>query len=230
MENAEIHASVAKKSEPFIGFSDGFISEIFPNRIRAMGQSFGSSIHWVFAALITLFGPSVIEIFNTNPWPIFAFFAFFAFRQNVLLFSCLGVDTLCELKQAFLTVGQEVPLYSQPDMHDVGDALLAARYVDPVMHRDVITLHYRTLDQLFYDLRVMGATYFDAQRTKTCLGKNKWKQVLSYYDELRDDQRRYPVTIEILYGQAIAPDLAYRSTSNGNEVTVSVDDIIKPLS
>ena len=89
--------------------------------------------------------------------------------EGVLLFSCLGVDTLCELKQAFLTVGQEVPLYSQPDMHDVGDALLAARYVDPVMHRDVITLHYRTLDQLFYDLRVMGATYFDAQRTKTCL-------------------------------------------------------------
>ena len=31
MENAEIHASVAKKSEPFIGFSDGFISESFPN-------------------------------------------------------------------------------------------------------------------------------------------------------------------------------------------------------
>ena len=38
-----------------------FISEIFPNRIRASGQSFGSGIHWVFAALITLLGPSVIE-------------------------------------------------------------------------------------------------------------------------------------------------------------------------
>ena len=62
-----------------------FISEIFPNRIRAMGQSFGSSIHWVFAALITLLGPSVIEIFNTNPWPIFAFFAFMMILQ--LLFS-----------------------------------------------------------------------------------------------------------------------------------------------
>ena len=62
-----------------------FISEIFPNRIRAMGQSFGSGIHWVFAALITLLGPSVIEIYNTNPWPIFAFFAFMMILQ--LLFS-----------------------------------------------------------------------------------------------------------------------------------------------
>tara|TARA_B100001559_G_scaffold251988_1_gene215644 strand:+ start:21 stop:1211 length:1191 start_codon:yes stop_codon:yes gene_type:complete len=62
-----------------------FISEIFPNRIRALGQSFGSGIHWVFAALITLFGPSVIEIYNNNPWPIFAFFAFMMVLQ--LLFS-----------------------------------------------------------------------------------------------------------------------------------------------
>jgi sugar porter (SP) family MFS transporter len=52
-----------------------FISEIFPNRIRAMGQSFGAGVHWVFAALITLVGPSVIAIYQTNPWPIFLFFA-----------------------------------------------------------------------------------------------------------------------------------------------------------
>ena len=51
----------------------GFYFRNFPNRIRAMGQSFGSGIHWVFAALITLFGPSVIEIYNTNPWPILLF-------------------------------------------------------------------------------------------------------------------------------------------------------------
>ena len=62
-----------------------FISEIFPNRIRALGQSFGSGVHWVFAALITLFGPSVIETYNNNPWPIFAFFAFMMVLQ--LLFS-----------------------------------------------------------------------------------------------------------------------------------------------
>lgn len=52
-----------------------FISEIFPNKVRALGQSFGASVHWVFAALITLFAPRVIGIFEKNPWPIFAFFA-----------------------------------------------------------------------------------------------------------------------------------------------------------
>ncbi|MDN3656566.1 sugar porter family MFS transporter [Ferruginibacter paludis] len=56
-----------------------FISEIFPNKIRATGQSFGASVHWVFAAIITLITPVFLDstngIFKDNPWPIFAFFA-----------------------------------------------------------------------------------------------------------------------------------------------------------
>ena len=56
-----------------------FISEIFPNNARAMGQSFGASVHWIFAAIITLITPVFLDkdngIFKSNPWPIFAFFA-----------------------------------------------------------------------------------------------------------------------------------------------------------
>jgi sugar porter (SP) family MFS transporter len=62
-----------------------FISEIFPNRVRAVGQSFGASIHWVFAALITLITPVFLDaqkgIFKDNPWPIFAFFALMMVMQ-----------------------------------------------------------------------------------------------------------------------------------------------------
>lgn len=56
-----------------------FISEIFPNKVRAMGNSFGCGTHWVFAAIITLVTPLFLDkdqgIFKDNPWPIFAFFA-----------------------------------------------------------------------------------------------------------------------------------------------------------
>lgn len=56
-----------------------FISEIFPNKVRAFGQSFGAGTHWVFAALITAITPIFIDkdhgIFGDNPWPVFAFFA-----------------------------------------------------------------------------------------------------------------------------------------------------------
>ena len=55
------------------------IAEIFPNTVRAFGQAFGSGVHWVFAAIITLITPVFLDqedgIFKENPWPIFAFFA-----------------------------------------------------------------------------------------------------------------------------------------------------------
>ena len=64
-----------------------FISEIFPNKVRALGQSFGASVHWVFAALITLITPVFLDaqngIFKDNPWPIFGFFALMMALQLV---------------------------------------------------------------------------------------------------------------------------------------------------
>ncbi|MCK0160799.1 sugar porter family MFS transporter [Allomuricauda sp. F6463D] len=55
-----------------------FISEIFPNKVRSYGQSWGTGTHWVFAALITLLTPTFLDaeigIFKDNPWPIFIFF------------------------------------------------------------------------------------------------------------------------------------------------------------
>ena len=49
-----------------------FISEIFPNRQRAFGQSLGSFTHWLFAALITLVFPLMTEVFK--PEVIFGIF------------------------------------------------------------------------------------------------------------------------------------------------------------
>ncbi|WPY98705.1 sugar porter family MFS transporter [Christiangramia sp. OXR-203] len=56
-----------------------FISEIFPNKLRASGQAFGSSTHWVLAAII----PSLVPLlFSTiGPGYVFAFFAFMMVLQ-----------------------------------------------------------------------------------------------------------------------------------------------------
>lgn len=51
-----------------------FISEIFPDSLRAQGQSFGSSVHWVLAALITLFMPIALSTFS-NPGFVFLIFS-----------------------------------------------------------------------------------------------------------------------------------------------------------
>jgi sugar porter (SP) family MFS transporter len=60
-----------------------FISEIFPNHLRASGQSFGSTTHWVLAAII----PSLIPfLFSTiGPGVVFLFFAFMMVFQLVFV-------------------------------------------------------------------------------------------------------------------------------------------------
>lgn len=56
-----------------------FISEVFPNHLRGSGQAFGSSTHWVLAAII----PSLVPFLFTEigPGPVFAFFAFMMVLQ-----------------------------------------------------------------------------------------------------------------------------------------------------
>jgi len=48
------------------------ISEIFPNRHRAEGQTLGSFTHWIFAALLTTFFPAMVTQFPTGY--VFLFF------------------------------------------------------------------------------------------------------------------------------------------------------------
>jgi sugar porter (SP) family MFS transporter len=58
-----------------------FISEIFPNSVRANGMSLGSGTHWVFAAIITMITPAVLSRFS--PVTIFLFFAIMMLLQLI---------------------------------------------------------------------------------------------------------------------------------------------------
>jgi sugar porter (SP) family MFS transporter len=56
-----------------------FISEIFPNHLRASGQSFGSSVHWILAAIIPSSIPFLFSSIGAGI--VFAVFAFMMFLQ-----------------------------------------------------------------------------------------------------------------------------------------------------
>ena len=58
-----------------------FISEIFPNRHRAQGQSFGCFTHWIFAASLTLMFPKMVTRFE--PSYVFGFFCFMMVLQLI---------------------------------------------------------------------------------------------------------------------------------------------------
>jgi MFS transporter, SP family, arabinose:H+ symporter len=61
----------------FFAFSQGaviwvYISEVFPNRVRAKGQSLGSFTHWICAAVISLGFPAVAKWSKPLPFVFFA--------------------------------------------------------------------------------------------------------------------------------------------------------------
>jgi hypothetical protein len=49
-----------------------FISEIFPNRVRARGQALGSFTHWIMAAAISWTFPMIADVSGGH---VFAFYA-----------------------------------------------------------------------------------------------------------------------------------------------------------
>lgn len=60
-----------------------YISEVFPNHLRSAGQSWGTSTHWVLAAII----PSLVPVLFTSigTAPVFGFFAFMMVLQLVFV-------------------------------------------------------------------------------------------------------------------------------------------------
>ncbi len=64
-----------------------FISEIFPNRHRAEGQSLGCATHWIFAALITTFFPQMVTYFAQGF--IFLFFCGMMVLQLIWVTFCV---------------------------------------------------------------------------------------------------------------------------------------------
>ncbi len=57
-----------------------FISEIFPNRVRARGQALGSFTHWIMAAAISWTFPMIAA---ASGWMTFAFYALCMIGQLV---------------------------------------------------------------------------------------------------------------------------------------------------
>lgn len=60
-----------------------YISEIFPNHLRASGQSFGVSVHWVLAAIIPAMVPFLFSTIGAGS--VFAFFAFMMVLQLIFV-------------------------------------------------------------------------------------------------------------------------------------------------
>lgn len=123
---------------------------------------------------------------------------------GLLMFSTFGPDTLKELRSAWSDADGSTHVSTFIDMHDVGDALMRARFADPVMDVDRMTLTYQEVSGVMRDLKVLGAHNVTSNRHRGLTGKNKFKAMQEAYERFRSNGL-LPASYEVVYGHAWAP-------------------------
>lgn len=128
--------------------------------------------------------------------------AFRVLKPNgCFMFTTFGPDTLKELRAAFAAVDGFQHVNAFVDMHDLGDALVHAGFVDPVMEMEVITLEYASVEAVARDLKAIGAHNSLPGRPRGLSGRGRWRDLLAAYEKARRNGV-LPATYEVIYGHA----------------------------
>jgi malonyl-CoA O-methyltransferase len=127
---------------------------------------------------------------------------------GLLLFSTFGPDTLQELRDAF--DGAEQGIATQhvspfASIAQVGDALMAAGFRDPVLDRETTVTSYPDLPALMRELRAIGATNALQARRRTLTGKARFARAAHAYRDQFGTGDMLPATWETITAMAWAP-------------------------
>ncbi|MBX9792868.1 MAG: class I SAM-dependent methyltransferase [Burkholderiaceae bacterium] len=138
-----------------------------------------------------------------------------------VMFSCLGPDTLRELRALYARLGWPAPTVDFVDMHDLGDMLLHAGFADPVMDQEALTVQWDSAEALCNDLRMLGGNACPARVAG--LRTPRWLERLHReLDGVRNASGRLSVTFEIVYGHAFK---VAAKVETAQETQVSLDEM-----
>lgn len=148
--------------------------------------------------------------------------------DGFVMFSCLGPDTLRELRQVYATMGWPQPAHAFTDMHDWGDMLARSGFAEPVMDMERITLTFASPERLLEELRGLGRNLHVHRFAG--LRARGWRDQLhaALQRELAQTtpDGRLPLTFEVIYGHAFKPQP--RMTVQA-KTTVSLEQMRKSL-
>ncbi len=149
--------------------------------------------------------------------------------EGLLMFTTFGPDTLKELRLAWRTTDADYEHVNHfIDMHDIGDALIRAGFGQPVMDMELFTLTYDKPMGVLKDLKAIGATNANQNRSQGLMGKAKFHAMLEAYEGLRKDGK-IPATYEVVHGHAwAAPEVMKGPNRNkSGHIEISLDDFAK---
>lgn len=144
---------------------------------------------------------------------------------GVLFFTTLGPDTLKELRQAWACVDTYSHINPLPDLHHIGDALLAQRFTQPVVDSEQITVHYREPMQLLNDLKAQGSYHTGPRQRRGLMGIDARDVLIESLEKQRLDNNKIPLTYEVIYGHAWRDKTQFTQDHSTGEVAISLDSL-----
>lgn len=136
------------------------------------------------------------------------------------MFSCLGPDTLKELRTLYASEGWPTPAADFIDMHDLGDMLVGAGFADPVMDQERLVIRWKETSKLIADLRALGGNASPDRFAG--LRSRRWRRELERaLETLREPDGSIALTFEVAYGHGFK--VAPRVKATGAVTTISLD-------
>ena len=117
---------------------------------------------------------------------------------GLVAFVAFGVDTM----QALARAGARLP--PLPDLHDIGDQLLAAGFANPVVDAERLAVTWTSPQDLLDDLRALGGNALRS-RAPGLAGRAARARWLEALERLRGDDGRIALDFELVHGHAWCP-------------------------
>jgi malonyl-CoA O-methyltransferase len=122
--------------------------------------------------------------------------------DGLLMFSSFGPGTLQELDASWQAIDPYPHVHQFVDMHDVGDALMAAGFSQPVVDAEIIRMEYDEFRPLLDDLKNIGASNADNSRRRGLMTPARLRRLEQSYREHGFEGDKYIASYEIVYGHA----------------------------
>jgi malonyl-CoA O-methyltransferase len=124
--------------------------------------------------------------------------------EGVVMFTTLGTNSLRELRYSWASVDKSPRVHQFLDMHDIGDAMLSAGLLQPVVDMEEIVLTYHEFGDLMRDIKGIGASNADKSRSRGLMTPSKLNRLRDAYKEQAFDEVSgcYRATYEVVYGHA----------------------------
>ncbi len=148
-------------------------------------------------------------------------------HDGYLMFSCLGPDTLRELRTLYAELGWGAPSHAFTDMHDWGDMLIAHGFAEPVVDMEHITLTFPSAARLLQELRELGRNLHPGRFAG--LRGRRWKaqleQALTERLARPEHGGQLALNFEVIYGHAFKPAPRAPGVPVADESAVSLQDM-----